>query len=87
MVMQGQSIHGIPSSMQLLTIRPDLWLSFAADASQAPSAELPDGSSFTWSMYENGGATLTHFALDGTIVEKVDAGFVDDGCAAEESED
>lgn len=64
---------------------PDLWLSFAADATQAPSAELPDGSTFAWSQYESGSATLAQFANDGAIAESVDASFIDDGCAAEES--
>ena len=70
-----------------VVLRVDLWLAFAADASQAPSAELPDGSTFTWPRYENGAATLAQFASDGTIVKSIDASFIDGGCGALESED
>lgn len=80
-LMQGQ-YRAHHFCVSILTLITDLWLSFAADKSTAPSAMLPDGSTFTWPEFAAGESTLAQFAEGDVVVNAVDAGFIDENCEA-----
>ncbi|KAI6818296.1 chlorogenic acid esterase precursor [Hortaea werneckii] len=63
--------NSTPFEWEVAHTMQDLWLSFAADKSKAPHAQLEDGSTFSWPAYSDSKSSTVEFASGDEVTSLV----------------